>query len=311
MTCIFSVNTSVVGKDVEAVRRNNQGFRNVLDTLSFEHILDVCAVLGYATSTVLKEDGNRIRQNVAGLRVAQLDFDNTWSLEDALAHPFYQRYGIGLYSTPSHGKVQSDISNEKAETLTLEQATVVKLRVGQPMVRFRLVFVLEELLPASEISAFYGGLFETFPMADRSCRDAARLFFGSAHAKVRIDNPASRRICRDQTLALLAIGRAVVPQMAHSRPAIGSVISSSICKLSGSSRSSVEWVRDDFPVVLANGEVTNCLGLQAKMKPGYDHRLSCFSPFRDERRPSAFVTMDEARRLFFYDMAARKAYAFA
>lgn len=309
--CLFSVNMRIVGKDANGLKYHNDEFRNVLDTLMPGHILDVCAWHGLATSAVLKQDGNRARGNVAGVRVAQLDFDNTWTVTEAIDHPFYLDYGIGLYTTPSHGLVQDALSDGKAETMDDQQAAVIRGRVGEPMTRFRLVFVLEELLPAEHVQDFYCGLFALFPMADTSCKDAARLFFGCRDAEIRIDNSAARRIEPAQVSALIAVGQQQRNRQALIRPA--SVVSAPSVggRSRVSSRSNVEWVRQDVQVVLANGEVTSCRDLQTRMRTGYENRLSCFSPFRNERSPSAFVTMDETRRLFFYDSAACKAYAFA
>lgn len=311
MGCIFSLNDRIIGKDLDALRYHNDSFTNVRDSLRPEQILDVCAGLGFATAAVLKQDGKRSGGNVAGIRVAQLDFDNTWTVEAATDHPLYKDYAIGLYSTPSHGRMQEVLPDSKASTMSDEQAAVIRSRAGHPMVRFRIVFVLSELIPAERVSPFYAGLFKRFPMADVSCRDAARLFFGSPEAVVRIDNPHARSMGMPLVNTLIEEGQT------------GAALS--VCKTTMKTTAPVgdrepssqpvsgppERFNKNLIVVLASGEVTTCKELRMRMMPGYENRLACFSPFRPENRPSAFVQRDAMGRLYFHDTTARKSYAYA
>ncbi|WP_265947802.1 hypothetical protein [Dechloromonas sp. A34] len=308
---IFSLNEQIIGKDLERLKRYNNSFVNVRDTLAPTQIMDVCADFGFATAAVLKEDGKRTGENVAGIRVAQLDFDNTWTVEEATEHPLYQDYAIGLYSTPSHGKVQDDLPDSKAVIMSDAQAAAIRTRVGQAMVRFRLVFVLSEQLPAVRVPAFYAGLFAEFPMADVSCRDRARMFFGSPNAVVRIDNPFARRMDKERVDALVVVGQA-----SSSLPACKPVKKPAAQAVDDSSPSEMpngqpERFNKNLIVILANGEVTTCKDLRKRMKSGYENRLACFSPFRQENRPSAFVQRDAMGRLYFNDTTARKSYAYA
>lgn len=310
MDCIFSLNERVVGKDVERLRQHNDAFVNVRDTLTPAQILDVCAGFGFATASVLKEDGNRAGVNVTGIRVAQLDFDNTWAVAEATEHPLYLDYAIGLYSTASHGKEQEDLPDSKTATMSDAQAAAIRSRVGKPMERFRLVFALSEQLPSAQMSAFYAGLFAEFPMADTSCKDMARLFFGSKDAAIRIDNPVARRIEPDKVEALIATGQSSQPTLvSHLRKTQAMQVTTEGGR-PAMSRGAVEKFRQNLIVVLADGEVTTCKDLRNQMKPGYENRLACFSPFRQERSPSAFVKRDMVGRLYFYDSTARKTYAF-
>ena len=308
MNCIFSVNEHIAGKDLIALRKNNANFLNVLDTLSDTHIMDACAWLGLATAAVLRTDGNRTGSNVDGIRVAQLDFDNTWSVEKAMAHPMYADYCIGIYSTPSHGKVQGPVTDDKAGTMPPEQAAVLRERVGKPMVRFRMVFVLEDLLVAEQVSAFYAGLFTHFPMADDSCKDSARMFFGSPQAEIRHDNPSARRM-----------GSCLVNELIQQGHGKSTSIRARICAsaaqigahrtVSGKGSSQFAF-SENAMIILANGTVTDCNWLVANLGTGYEHRVACISPFRHEKNPSAFVTKDEGGRLRIYDTAAKTAYLY-
>lgn len=311
MECIFSLNERIVGKDVEGLRQHNDAFVNVHDTLTPTQILDVCAGFGFATAAVLKKDGKRTGENVDGIRVVQLDFDNTWTISEATTHPLYQDYAIGLYSTPSHGKLQDVLPDSKAMIMSEAQAAVIRSRVGQQMIRFRLVFVLEEFLPVEHVSAFYAGLFTMFPMADVSCRDGARLFFGSPDSVVRIDNPSARRMDKDRVEAFVAAG--MTTEVFQAAKAVKQVTASRATNPSRAEipSSSAERFNTNLIVMLTDGEVTTCKELQRKMRPGYENRVSCFSPFREEQRPSAFVKKDESGRLYFYDTAIRKTYVFA
>lgn len=94
--------------------------------------------------------------NFTGTNVLAADIDNGWTVEQALADPFVQRYGAMLYTTPSHTADKN---------------------------RFRLVFVLERMITdAAEMRLAYQGIIRKFG-GDEACKDACRGFFGSADSK--------------------------------------------------------------------------------------------------------------------------------
>jgi hypothetical protein len=90
--------------------------------------------------------------NFTGTNVLTVDIDKGWTVEQALADPFVQRYGGILYTTPSHTK---------------------------EIHRFRLVFVLDRMITdAAEMRLAYQGIIRKFG-GDEACKDACRGFFGS------------------------------------------------------------------------------------------------------------------------------------
>jgi hypothetical protein len=90
--------------------------------------------------------------NFIGTNVLTVDIDKDMTVEQALADPFFQRYGAMLYTTPNH---------------SLEQH------------RFRLIFLLERTITdAAEMRLAYQGIIRRFG-GDESCSDVCRGFFGS------------------------------------------------------------------------------------------------------------------------------------
>ncbi len=143
----LSVNRHIVGKDISAIARHNDGFLNM--TLTLDEVAGVFQ-LGWAVAHVLK--GARRTENVVSAGFLAVDVDGGLTIQEALADPFTQAYAGLLYTTASH--------TPKAP-------------------RFRIFFPLEAALTDRDeirlaqvgISMRYGG--------DLAATDAPRLFAGN------------------------------------------------------------------------------------------------------------------------------------
>ncbi len=99
--------------------------------------------------------GGRAKENFVSSQTLALDFDDGVSVDSALENPFIRQYAALVHPSPS-----STRANPKT----------------------RVIFILsEEVDTASAWEAMQSGVIELFaPMnADQSCKDAARMFYGS------------------------------------------------------------------------------------------------------------------------------------
>lgn len=114
---------------------------------------------GFAFCAWLK--GQRKSKNFQCMQVLAVDIDSGLAIEEVLAHPFFQKFGWFIYTTPSH-------------------------RPDAP--RFRIVFLMEQPIENEQrMKLAYTGIIRMFA-GDRSCADASRLFFGAENCEVhRVD----------------------------------------------------------------------------------------------------------------------------
>lgn len=114
---------------------------------------------GYAFCAWLK--GKRSSKNFLCMQVLAVDMDAGLTIEEVLAHPFFQKFGWFIYTTPSH-------------------------RSDAP--RFRIVFLMEQPIETEKrMKLAYTGIIRMFG-GDRSCTDASRLFYGSENCEAhRVD----------------------------------------------------------------------------------------------------------------------------
>lgn len=110
---------------------------------------------GFAFCAWLK--GQRKSKNFLCMQVLAVDIDSGLTVEEVLAHPFFQKFGWFIYTTPSH--------RPEAH-------------------RFRIVFLLEQPIETEQrMKRAYSGMVRMFG-GDRSCTDASRLFYGSEGCEV-------------------------------------------------------------------------------------------------------------------------------
>ncbi|AXK64746.1 plasmid replication protein, CyRepA1 family [Burkholderia sp. IDO3] len=133
---------------------------------------------GFAFCAWLK--GPRKSKNFQCMQVLAVDIDSGLTIGDVLAHPFFQKFGWFIYTTPSH-------------------------RADAP--RFRIVFLMERPIETvKRMNLAYTGIIRMFA-GDRSCTDASRLFYGSEGCEVhRVD----RVLPMEQVEYVIELGENVI-----------------------------------------------------------------------------------------------------
>jgi hypothetical protein len=129
------------------------GWRTV--KLPYNELFMMLSEGGYALAPALKTD-HRDKGNFVSHALALVDIDDGMRVSDLPNNSFYQKYGSGYYTTPSHTQAQH---------------------------KFRIIYRLEQpITDAEEMRALYEGLLALHGAADISCKDPARLFFGTVKA---------------------------------------------------------------------------------------------------------------------------------
>lgn len=99
-------------------------------------------------------DGSMKRSKIfwSSQQVFALDFDDNFTLDEALGDKFFQENASFLYTTFNHTEQKN---------------------------KFRVVFILDKVVTSyKEYDTVIEMLLEMYPSADRACRDGSRLFFG-------------------------------------------------------------------------------------------------------------------------------------
>jgi hypothetical protein len=134
----------------------NLGYGWLNQDVSWPELFIMLADDGFAIAPYIKGNGHRIKENFISHSIALVDIDSGMRLDELKDNLFYQGFGSGYYTTPSHTEENH---------------------------RFRLMFVLETPITDTEkMRNLYEGLLLEFGHADISCKDAARLFFGTINS---------------------------------------------------------------------------------------------------------------------------------
>jgi hypothetical protein len=136
-------------------KRINLGYNWVTAELEFEDIFDMLSQHGFAFAPALSSD-HRIEDTFVSHELALVDIDNGMTLAELQEFPFYQLYGSGYYTTPSH---------------------------TDDAPRFRILYRLPTAITDPYVMRIiYEGLLAIHGAADISCKDSVRLFYGSVDA---------------------------------------------------------------------------------------------------------------------------------
>ena len=136
-------------------KRINLGYGWVTAELPFEDIYEMLSVGGYAFAPALNSD-HRIEQNFVSHELALVDIDGGMNLEELQQFPFYQLYGSGYYTTPSHTDQHH---------------------------KFRILYRLPcPITDGETMRVIYEGLLAVHGFADIACKDPVRLFFGTINS---------------------------------------------------------------------------------------------------------------------------------
>lgn len=139
-------------------RKLNLGFDWLNSEAEYDDIFDLLTVDGIAISPYLN-NLPRSAANFASCELALVDIDSGMTIEQLLENEFYNEFAAGFYTTPSH--TDSDH-------------------------RFRIIHILETAITEPEkMRKLYRGLMLAYGNADQSCKDPARLFFGTVNAPIK------------------------------------------------------------------------------------------------------------------------------
>lgn len=161
----FAINKTVINK---VAKEDKKGFKrlsaNYKDTEGTIYDLQENIKQGYATAAGLFDGKWRSKGNVVGSQVVMGDLDSNLTIQDAIAHPFVNQYCSLIYTTASH---------------TPESH------------RFRVVFVLPQVVSKEVVEVLVRKLMKLLPEADPSCKDASRAFYGNTNAEFPLVNPSA------------------------------------------------------------------------------------------------------------------------
>jgi hypothetical protein len=136
--------------------RINLGYGWATVALTYEEVFVMLSEGGYALGPALKSD-HRDKSNFQSHQLALVDIDDGMSIAQLKQLEFYQRFGSGYYTTPSHTEAAP---------------------------RFRVIYRLDKpVLDGEQMRALYEGLLAIHGAADISCKDPARLFYGTVEAQ--------------------------------------------------------------------------------------------------------------------------------
>lgn len=133
----------------------NLGWNWVNVELELEELQAAVSQWGLAVAPALREP-NRCERNFLSHQIALIDIDSGMSISDLADLDFYQRYGAGYYTTPSHTELAP---------------------------RFRIMYVLPDAVNTAQgMREIYEGLQAIHEFADISCKDSTRFFYGTISA---------------------------------------------------------------------------------------------------------------------------------
>ena len=315
---MFSINKSIIGKDksintwtdkdgkersMMAWAQHKNKFQNFKGEMrevngkigkapmTRDLAIEYIAKKGYATGFVLKDDqlekGRTMGSNTKEANIFMVDFDNTWSLEEAMQHPWWNKVWFA-YGTPSYGAIQQELTDQDLLKLPKIQADAIQKMVGQPKRNFRLVFKFSETVTAARIENVGRGFLSLFPLADASCKDLARIMFGAVNA--RVEMPQEYELTKDEILILESKGKEWADTNAKTY----------IHTVNGTASKSAA---DGTTIKLHDGTVYTIDEL-LNMQPGW--KQACYSPFREETNPSAFVSILQNGAVFSFDSGSNE-----
>jgi len=152
---LLSVNTKIKNKPETYPAEANNKFENV--EFSREEVARTINLGNTIAAQYI--DGTRKADNFKCIGYAGLDFDGTWSLEEAQHDEFIKLKGALIYTTASHQK------EGKGD-------------------HFRVLFELESPInDRFQYEMLMKALLTKFPKADQICGDALRVFYGSKGSK--------------------------------------------------------------------------------------------------------------------------------
>lgn len=133
----------------------NLGYGWITAELTFNEVFVMLTEGGYTLAPALTTE-HRDEEHFKSHQLALVDIDKGMQINQLKTLEFYQQYGSGFYTTPSHTAQDH---------------------------RFRIIYKLDTAITdPQKMRELYEGLLVIHGAADISCKDSARLFFGTVDA---------------------------------------------------------------------------------------------------------------------------------
>lgn len=133
-------------------QRVNLGYGWINIEAEWPDVFELITIDGCATSAEISGD-NRKNDNFVSRQLFMVDIDSGMTIPELFDNEFYNAYGAGFYTTPSH-------------------------RDEAP--RFRIMFRTETPIVDSDLARLLiMGLMRQYNHADPACKDSTRIFFGT------------------------------------------------------------------------------------------------------------------------------------
>tara|TARA_R110000868_G_scaffold295075_1_gene555486 strand:- start:47 stop:961 length:915 start_codon:yes stop_codon:yes gene_type:complete len=100
----LAIQTEVRGKPKGGMWQMGYGWENI-EVDSWEEAFELFTVEGYSQTCELWND-NRKRENFLSRQIILIDADKEMFIKDLWTDDFYNKYGAGFYTSPSHSDVQ-------------------------------------------------------------------------------------------------------------------------------------------------------------------------------------------------------------
>jgi len=218
----------------------------------------------------------RKRNNFHQTNVVAVDIDEKYeSIDKLLKHPYFNQYGILLYTTPSHD-------------------------LNKGLIKCRLVFRTEyNVRNGLDLTFVYTALIAVFG-GDRACTDPCRMFYGSKDSYYEVF--PKKFLPWNEVKKLINSGKKIIrgnlgynKKTDNERKAIQS---SSFDK----NRKSIN---EDIEVILINGESIKfgkipTLYKQCGAKNNDTYKFRCHCPLHDDTNPSAFISTTKSNIPYLY-----------
>ncbi len=163
----FSFHSDIIGKPIRKIGHDNRphlymgdkqvnlGYGWINVELPYDELFIMLTEGGYALAPYLKSE-HRDESNFISSEIALIDIDDGMKITDLANAEFYQKYGSGYYTTPSHTEENH---------------------------RFRIIYRLSApVTDPEDMRIIYEGLLAIHGAADVSCKDPSRLFYGTVNA---------------------------------------------------------------------------------------------------------------------------------
>ena len=154
----LSIQPEIIGKPNVSMKQMGWGWESI-EVDSWQDAFELMTIDGYATTCELWNE-NRKRENFMSRQIILIDIDKNMLITDLFNDDFYNQYGAGFYTSPSHTDEHH---------------------------KFRICFVLEQALrDPDQVESFIRAIVKYFyPDADIKPTNAASYFNGTPNCVIK------------------------------------------------------------------------------------------------------------------------------